>query len=394
MSRTAEQWTSRPALPNDHYVSAKIYTDEQVFQQELETIFQKKWLFACHESEVLNPGDFRALNVAGIPIFIIRGEDQILRAFINACPHRGSKLLNTLRGNAKTITCFFHLWSFDHKGSCLEITRDQGYGKCGVCKQDQGLRAVRLHNKYGMLFVNFDDNSESFDDYVGDTMACLEEVMSTVPLEVFHLHTVQIDANWKQWHETNMELYHEWGHIVNRTTAILTDGYHERKWQIHHNGHGTIDPMLVSYDNYHGWDTRDDHLLPGLKPGELRIVDLFPNTTVLVRATAIRIDTTIPVAPGVTILEQRGLGVLNEPDEHRRLRIKHHNEIWGPMGRNLSEDVIFVEAVSQTHRREASRWGLFARHENLQAQDDEIMRAYYRVWGEVTGFSASNPITR
>jgi methanesulfonate monooxygenase large subunit len=122
------------------------------------------------------------------------------------------------------------------------------------------------------------------------------------------------------------------------------------------------------------------------------LVDLFPNTTILVRATAIRIDTTTPIAPGLTLLEQRGLGILGEPEQDRKVRVKHHNEIWGPLGRNLSEDVIFVETVSETHRREASKWGLFARHEGLKAQDDEIMRAYYRVWGRMMGRSASNPL--
>lgn len=201
-----------------------------------------------------------------------------------------------------------------------------------------------------------------------------------------------MQANWKQWHETNMELYHEWGHVVNRSTAIMADGYHDRRWIIHPNGHGTLDPMTVSYDNYKGWESRDECLLPGLRPGELRLVDLFPNTTILVRATAIRIDTTIPIAPGVTLLEQRGLGVLGESEHDRALRVRHHNEIWGPLGRNLAEDVVFVEAVSETHRRGASRWGQFARHENLRAQDDEIMRAYYRVWGRHMQREASNPL--
>ena len=77
------------------------------------------------------------------------------------------------------------------------------------------------------------------------------------------------------------------------------------------------------------------------------MVDLFPNTTILVRATAIRIDTSTPIAPGITLLEQRGLGILGEPEQDRKVRVKHHNEIWGPLGRNLAEDVIFVETVSK-----------------------------------------------
>ncbi|AWQ03681.1 Rieske [2Fe-2S] domain protein [Bordetella bronchiseptica MBORD675] len=392
MSRSSQQWLARPDLPDDHYVDVDIYTSQQIFDDELKNIFAKTWKFACHESEIPNLGDYRALNHAGIPVFVIRGEDGSVRAFVNACPHRGSKLVTDVRGNAKNLTCFFHLWTFDDKGRCIEITREDGYAQSGVCKGKQGLRRIRCHNKFGMLFINLDDDADEFDRHVGNVMDCLEEVMTTKPLEVFHHHQVRMNANWKQWHETNMELYHEWGHIVNRSTAIAADGYHNRTWCIHENGHGTLDPMEVSYDNYKGWETRSGHLLPGLGPGELRMVDLFPNTTILVRATAIRIDTSTPIAPGITLLEQRGLGILGEPEQDRKVRVKHHNEIWGPLGRNLAEDVIFVETVSETHRREASKWGLFARHEGLKAQDDEIMRAYYRVWGRMMGKSASNPL--
>ncbi|AUL45994.1 ring-hydroxylating oxygenase subunit alpha [Bordetella trematum] len=392
MSRSAGQWCARPDLPGDHYVDANIYTSQEIFDQELRDIFAKTWKFACHESEIPAPGDYRALNHAGIPIFVIRGDDGSVRAFYNACPHRGAKLVTEVRGNARRLTCFFHLWSFDDRGQCIEITRAEGYEQAGVCKSANGLRRVRCHEKFGLIFINLDDDAPDFDTDVGDVMDCLEDVMAVKPLEVFHYHEVLMQANWKQWHETNMELYHEWGHVVNRSTAIMADGYHDRRWIIHPNGHGTLDPMTVSYDNYKGWESRDECLLPGLRPGELRLVDLFPNTTILVRATAIRIDTTIPIAPGVTLLEQRGLGVLGESEHDRALRVRHHNEIWGPLGRNLAEDVVFVEAVSETHRRGASRWGQFARHENLRAQDDEIMRAYYRVWGRHMQREASNPL--
>lgn len=391
MARNANQWESAPNLPDDHFVSAETYTDETILNEERERIFHKCWKFACHESELPNSGDYRTLDHAGVPIVIIRGEEGQVRAFINSCSHRGSLIATELRGNAKRLTCFFHLWSYDQNGDCTHITRPEGYQRCGVTTDKMGLRAVRVACRLGMVFINLDDSAENFDDFVGDALQDLDAPMGTVDLEVFHLHRVTMRANWKQWHETNMELYHEWGHVVNRTTSVAVPGYHERKWKIHPNGHGSLDPLRVRYDNYRGWDSRDSLILPGLAPAEFRVVDLFPNTTVIVRGTVIRIDTTIPVAPGLTILEQRGLGVKGERPEDRRVRQLHHNQFWGPFGRNLSEDVIFVEAVEQANRRGGARHGIIARHENLMSQDDEIMRAYYRVWSRHMGRSASDP---
>lgn len=395
MSRNSREWEAPPQVPADHYVSSDIYVEQEVFDIEIDRIFRRQWKFACHESELPEPGDFRTVNHAEWPLLIHRGMDGVVRAFLNVCSHRSSLVATAPRGNAKVLTCFFHLWGFDSTGACTEITKPDGYSQCSaVSKGNMGLREVKCSVSLGMVFVNMDDEAEEFDTYVGDALEQLIEPMGTEPLEVFHLHRVQVNGNWKQWQETNMELYHEWGHVVNRTTSIMAKKYHEREWSVHPNGHGWLAPFRVEYTNYKGWDKRDALTLPGLTPGEFRVVDLFPNTTVIVRGSVIRIDTTIPVAPGITILEQRGLGIKGESAEDRRTRQKHHNQFWGPLGRNLSEDVIFVDAVAQANKRRAGRWGIFARHENMMSQDDEIMRAYYRVWSAMMGRPASNPLGR
>jgi len=394
MTRTESQWDAKPQLPDDHYVSSSIYTDPEIFKEERTKIFSKTWKFVCHESELPEKGDFRAVDHTGWPLLVVRGPDSKIRTFFNSCSHRGSLLVTEPRGNARNFTCFFHLWSYNTKGDCISITRDQGYQDCELSKDKLGLREVRTEINLGMVFVNLDDEAEDFSTHIGDSFNDLNEPMGTKPMEVFHFHRVLMRANWKQWHETNMELYHEWGHVVNRTTSVAVPGYHERKWKIHPNGHGALEPLKVQYSNYKGWDQRADLTLAGLEPGEFRIVDIFPNTTIIVRATTIRIDTSIPIAPGLTLLEQRGLGVKGESDEDRTLRRFHHNQFWGPFGRNLSEDVIFVEAVEQANRYGASRYGIIARREELMSQDDEIMRAYYRTWGKYMNRRASHPLEK
>ena len=74
------------------------------------------------------------------------------------------------------------------------------------------------------------------------------------------------------------------------------------------------------------------------------------------------------------------------------MRVKHHNQFWGPFGRNLLEDVLFVEAVEESNRHGAAQYGIFARHEKLRAQDDEVIRAYYRTWSKLIGRPASDPV--
>jgi methanesulfonate monooxygenase large subunit len=392
MPRNETQWQNAPSLQSREYVSSEIYNNETIFAEEIEKIHRRTWKFVCHESEVPLAGDYRTIDHTGVPLVVIRGEDGEIRTFINACSHRGALVARGLSGNAKKLICFFHLWAYDTKGNCVEMTRPEGFEKCGLSKADTGLRQVRTETRLGLVFVNLDDKAMSLSDYLGDALEWFEEPMGTVPLEVFHYNRGMQNANWKQWHETNMELYHEWGHVVNRTTSVAAKGYHERLWRIYPNGHGSLEPLRVQYKNYKGWENRDDQLLPGLTSGEFRVLDIFPNTTIIIRATTIRIDTSTPIAPGKTLVEHRGLGVLGEPQNVRADRQKQHNQFWGPFGRNLSEDVIFVESVNRGIADGGMPYGLFCRHENMMSQDDEIMRAYYDVWGEHMGRQASNPL--
>lgn len=391
MPRTPTQWMTPLQVPEDHYVSSRIYTDPQIFEEERAKIFGACWKFACHESEIAAQGDYRTANIAGTPIVVMRTSPTEVKAYVNACPHRGATLVNSSRGNTRNITCFFHLWSFNTSGECISITRPEGYTEANVTKEACGLRSVAVAQKLGMIFVSLAEKPVDFNEYCGDIMDCLEEPMGTVPLEVFHYHEIRMQANWKQWQETNMELYHEWGHTVNRTTSIAAKGYYDRKWKLNKFGHGSLEPFAVDYEKYDGWEARGELTLPGMGPGEFRVVDLFPNTSIIIRATSIRIDTTTPIAPGITLLEQRGVGVKGESAEDRVQRRNHHNQLWGPFGRNLPEDVIFVESVERNTRHGASPFGLFARHENGCGQDDIIMRAYYQAWAERMGRKPSDP---
>ena len=73
-----------PLIPTERY------TDPRFFDLELARVFHRTWLFAGHESEWAEPGAYRQFNRAGAPMVIVRGQDGVLRAFYNACRHRGA----------------------------------------------------------------------------------------------------------------------------------------------------------------------------------------------------------------------------------------------------------------------------------------------------------------
>lgn len=260
-----------------------------------------------------------------------------------------------------------------------------------MCAENAGLREVRTAVRLGMVFINLDEDAAGFDAFAGNALESLEPIMGAAQeLEVFHIHRSTLRANWKQWQETQMETYHEYLHYLNRHVSFRADNYFDRLWKVYPGGHGTLEPLRHKYEEIKGWDEHSKNTLPGLGPNEARLVDLFPDTSVHRRATVGRIDTTIPVAPGVTIVERRGLGIKGESTQDRARRVHHHNQFWGPFGRNHPEDCLAVEWVEDANHDGAARFGLIARHEDLKAQYDEMMRAYYDAWGSYMGRAASD----
>ena len=144
--------------------------------------------------------------------------------------------------------------SFDSKGQCVDISREeQGFQK-RFCKADAGLREVKTEIGFGgFVWVNTDDNSCSLGEYIGNSLDMLQENMS-MPLEVFHYHRAVVDTNYKLWHDTNSEFYHDYLHYYNRVTGMLDpkSGYFQRKYVAFPNGHASVGSMEVKYDAYKG----------------------------------------------------------------------------------------------------------------------------------------------
>ena len=107
----------------------------------------------------------------------------------------------------------------------------------------------------------------------------------------------------------------------------------------------------------------------------------FPDTMLNCRATVARIDTMIPMGPNKTMIECRGFGLKNDSPELREARIRHHNQVWGPTGTNIPEDVWAVEVQMSNMLSGGSRYSVIARDENgSKMMTDEPLRGFYEVW--------------
>jgi choline monooxygenase len=190
------------------------YTSPAWYAREVERIFLPMWNFVGRADEVPNPGDFKSVDdVPGGPIALVRGRDGKIRAFANACRHRGAKVLDG-KGNCRNaIVCPYHAWTYGLDGRLVgapDMDRTQAFDKSSVA-----LAPVELDEWAGNLFVRFVPGGSSLLQQLGDmpeqlgpydfgAMACVRQV------------DFDVGCNWKYIFENALESYHT--DYVHRTT--------------------------------------------------------------------------------------------------------------------------------------------------------------------------------
>ena len=92
------------------------YNDADALAAERGRIFLKSWQIICHSSDLPEAGNWQSLLIMGESIVAVRGNDGIVRAFSNACRHRGARILDGHSGCTKKFVCPYHAWVYELDG--------------------------------------------------------------------------------------------------------------------------------------------------------------------------------------------------------------------------------------------------------------------------------------
>ena len=181
----------------------KYYSKEQ-HDLEVERLWKRVWQMACHEDDIPDVGDVHLYDIAGLRYIIVRVSKDEVKAYPNACLHRGRALCDGHRKNLKMLRCAFHGWSWNLDGRLRQVPCKWDFPT--VTTEEYSLPEINVGHWGGFVFINPDPNCEPLEDFLGDI-----DRHFGIPFKQRYraAHLVKrLPCNWKIAQEAFMESYH------------------------------------------------------------------------------------------------------------------------------------------------------------------------------------------
>ncbi len=204
-------------------IERRIFSDPEIYREELRQIFARTWHFMCHESQVAEPGQFFLNQIGEDRVIVVRDRDERIQVLLNTCPHRGNTVCRADEGQTRSFFCSYHGWNFDLNGNLLGVPGFDDYYRGGLDRAEWGLaRAAQVDSYKGFVFATLDATAPPLYDFLGwvarmglDTMAGANGV-DIVP----GIQKNRLQCNWKLAVDNLFDWYHP---KVSHGSAIRAD---------------------------------------------------------------------------------------------------------------------------------------------------------------------------
>ena len=175
-------------------LTARWYTDPEMFREEMETFFFGMWICAGRAEQIAQTGDYFLVEVAGESIIVTRDSTGKLRAMYNVCRHRGTRMCRSAEGKfAGRIQCPYHGWTYALDGRLLGAPHME---EDGFQREDYPLHSVAIEEWGGHLFLNLGENPEPLRNQLVD----LPGKFAPWKMQELRPHArieYEVKANWK-----------------------------------------------------------------------------------------------------------------------------------------------------------------------------------------------------
>jgi phenylpropionate dioxygenase-like ring-hydroxylating dioxygenase large terminal subunit len=391
--------------PDLERVHASVYYDQRIFDEEMQRIWHRVWLYVGHESEVPTSGDYVTKTLAGEPVILSRDEHDEIHVLVNRCPHRGNTVCQDAAGNASNFRCAYHGWSFANDGTLIGATYAKSYGP-DFSKADLPLARLPRTDAYrGFIFASFAAEGPTLLEQLAGAASYIDHFVDLAPEGRVDLGAgalkVRFHGNWKMPLENAVDGYHavflHRSVIAMNQKVVSTDeegvpasarnprlaNRHRKEVVTRDLGNGNAmldftdanrearldneaDGGLFSRpipqedkDAYRqalaarlGDEAADEAIARGMSN-----VAIFPNLAFVLHD----VRTFIPVGPTETIVEQRPALLVGAPRSMNEVRVHQEVSSYGPAGMVGSDDTDVYERNQRAFDGRVDEWVVLQR---------------------------------
>jgi phenylpropionate dioxygenase-like ring-hydroxylating dioxygenase large terminal subunit len=209
--------------PDRGYVTARVFSDPEIYRLELERIFKRSWSFLAHETEMSEVGEYRVRYIADTPILLVRGENGEIHAHVNMCRHRGTPVCPAEKGRALSFRCPYHGWTYRADGTLAGLPfQERLYADPIRLRSQLNLLPVRVQSYRGLIFGTLDEDAPSLEEFLGESTWYLDLFgFRGLDLEVYgDPERWLLKANWKLGAENfGVDNYH----IISVHASLISE---------------------------------------------------------------------------------------------------------------------------------------------------------------------------
>jgi choline monooxygenase len=215
-------------------IPARWYLDQDIYDLEKQTVFERSWQLACRLNQLREVGQYVTCEIAGEPIVIVRGNDNLLRGFFNVCRHHAAAVMTEPEGRERQLRCPYHGWTYSLEGE-LKGTPDFS-GVCDFDRSTNGLLSVDTAVWEQWLFVRLENNSGQsgpLNDFLGPDLIKQTQPLALNRLEWMERRHYIFDCNWKVFVDNYLDggyhvphLHKGLGSVLDYTRYTIENGEH------------------------------------------------------------------------------------------------------------------------------------------------------------------------
>lgn len=198
-----DSWTTL-----DHGIRIGRYVDPQFLQLEFERLWSRVWQAAARVDAIPEVNDFVTYDIGDRSVFLVRTDENTVKAYHNVCPHRGTALAEG-QGSFEhgNIICPFHGWRWDTQGENKYVLSREEFRDGKLCNSDVALKSLPCEIYAGFVFINFDQDCIPFEEFIAPIRSLLDD-LNMKEMRHYWWKSIPIPSNWKVAQEAFFETYH------------------------------------------------------------------------------------------------------------------------------------------------------------------------------------------